>query len=436
MWQIEENEAPGLTGSCAKERTGVVMTGEEIKTMFDEYVMPTYKPAIALTRGKGTRVWDADGKTYLDFLAGISVLNVGHCHPTVVQAIQKQAEVLTHVSNIFYTENQARLAKRLSELSFGGKCFFANSGAEANEGMIKLARLWGSETGRYEVICMRNSFHGRTLATAAATGQEKIQKGFEPMPAGFVHADFNNLESVAALVNEKTVAVLVEAVQGEGGVVPADAAFMQGLRTLCDERNLLLLCDEVQCGMGRTGTWFGFQHYGIEPDAFSLAKALASGYPMGAVVANQRLSDVFQPGNHASTFGGTPLACAAALATLDVIENEGLVARAAQAGALLAEGLESLAERFEHVQSVRGKGLMLGLVLDQDAKPVVDRLWEEGLICLATAGNVIRFLPPLTLSDNDIEEALDMLEDVISEWHGMSSEASASEPALTAEEEA
>lgn len=388
---------------------------KEIADEFKTYVMPTYAPEIALVKGKGTKVWDADGKVYLDFVAGISVLNIGYSHPVVVEAIQKQVQELVHVSNLYYTENQAKLAKKLSELSLGGKSFFANSGAEANEGMIKLARLWGHDAGKYEVICMKNSFHGRTLATAAATGQDKIKKGFDPLPEGFVHADYNDIESVKALVNEKTVAVLLEAVQGEGGIIPADDQFMKDVRELCDEKDLLMLCDEVQCGLGRTGYWFGYQAYGVEPDAFSLAKALGSGYPIGAVVAGEKLSDVFQPGNHASTFGGTPLACAAALATLDVMESENLVARSAEKGSLFEEGLKTLIEKYESPIEVRGRGLMLGLVLDKDAKPLVQALQDIGLLTIATAGNIVRFLPPLNVTDDEIEEALDIIDDCLAE---------------------
>lgn len=397
-------------------------TTAEISEMYEQYVMPTYAPEIALVKGKGTKVWDADGKVYLDFVAGISVLNVGYSHPTVVAAIQKQAAELVHVSNLYYCENQAVLAKRLSEVSLKGKCFFANSGAEANEGMIKLARLWGNEQGKYEIICMKNSFHGRTLATAAATGQEKVQKGFEPMPAGFVHADFNDIESVKALVNEKTVAIMLEALQGEGGIIPADEQFMKDVRALCDEKDLLMLCDEVQCGMGRTGHWFGFQAYDAEPDAFSTAKAMGSGYPIGAVVTGAKLADVFQPGKHASTFGGTPLACAAALATLDVMEAEDLVTRAAEKGTLFQEGLEAFVEKYEHVTAVRGRGLMLGLELDQDVKALTTELTEVGLLTIATAGNIVRFLPPLTVTDDELEEALDILDDCLAEMHGVAEE--------------
>jgi predicted acetylornithine/succinylornithine family transaminase len=398
-------------------------TGAEVKEMYGQYVAPTYSPRTTLVRGRGTRVWDADGKVYLDFITGISVVNVGHAHPRVVEAIRAQAGELMHVSNLFYNENQARLAERLSRLGLGGKSFFCNSGAEANEGLIKLARLWGHEQGRYEIITMTGSFHGRTLATAAATGQDKVKQGFAPMPEGFVHAEFNNLEAVKKMVNPRTVGVLVEALQGEGGVVPADEGFFTGLRALCDEQGLLMLCDEVQCGMGRTGKWFGYEHYGVKPDAFSLAKALGAGFPIGAVVCGEKLSDVFQPGRHASTFGGSPLACAAALAVLDVIAEEGLVERAAKTGETFAAGLRALADKYEHVQEVRGRGLMLGLVLDQDAAPLVDLLADMGLLAIPTAGNVARFLPPLNVRDGEIEEALDMLDDCLAELHGVADDA-------------
>jgi acetylornithine/succinyldiaminopimelate/putrescine aminotransferase len=263
----------------------------------------------------------------------------------------------------------------------------------------------------------------------AATGQDKVKKGFEPLPEGFVHADFNDLQSVKALVGPKTVAVLVEAVQGEGGVIPATDEFMKGLRALCDAKNLLLLCDEVQCGLGRTGHWFGFQGYGITPDAFSLAKGLGSGCPIGAVVAAPKVADVLKPGQHASTFGGGPLACAAAIATLQVIESDGLVKRAEDLGQLFREGLGMFVENYEHVKEVRGTGLMIGLVLDQPAKPLTDILAKMGLIAIPTAENVVRFLPPLTVKESELEEALEILEDGLNELHGNGGEEEAEEEA-------
>jgi predicted acetylornithine/succinylornithine family transaminase len=396
---------------------------QEIIEQHARYVLPTYLPSLVLVKGKGTKVWDADGKAYLDFATGISVVNLGHCHPKVVAAIQAQAARLVHVSNLYYNENQPKLAEKLSSLSMGGRCFFCNSGAEANEGMIKLARLWGSAEGRFEVISMKNSFHGRTLAALAATGQTKYQAGFEPLPAGFGYAEFNNLESVKKAVGPKTVAVLVEAVQGEGGVIPADAGFMKGLRALCDEKNLLMLCDEVQCGMARTGKWFGFQHYGVEPDAFSLAKSLGNGYPIGALVCSPKLADVFKPGNHASTFGGSPLACAAALATIQAIEDEGLVERAAKAGAVFRAELARFAEQYPRIKEVRGAGLMVGMVLDQPAKPLVNLMIENGLITIPTAESVVRFLPPLTVKDQEVGEALEIVGDALEQWHEPAPEA-------------
>jgi acetylornithine/N-succinyldiaminopimelate aminotransferase len=392
---------------------------EQIAHLYAQNVVPTYAQSMVLVKGKGTRVWDADGRVYLDFISGIATLNTGHCHPKVVAAVRDQAATLMHVSNLFYTEIQARLAEKLAGLAGGGKCFFCNSGAEANEALIKLARLYGKDKGRFEIISMVNSFHGRTLASLAATGQTKYQAGFEPMPQGFVQAPFNDLAAVKALVTDKTAAILVEAVQGEGGIIPAETAFLRGLRALCDEKGILLLCDEVQCGLGRTGRWFGFQNAGVQPDAFSLAKALGGGLPMGAIVAAPKVADVFQPGKHASTFGGNPVAAAAALAMLNVIEDENLLARAAEAGARFKAGLETLVGKYEHVKAVRGVGLMVGLVLDQPAKALVEALRGMGLIALATAETVVRFLPPLTVKDTEIDEALEIIEDAVAEAHGV-----------------
>jgi len=386
----------------------------EIAELYRRYVLPTYAPpAIALVRGRGTTVWDADGRRYLDFLGGIAVAAVGHCHPKLVRAIRRQVGRLIHCSNLFYNEPQALLAQALAERSLRGGCFFANSGAEANEALIKLARRWGSQNGgRWRIVTMRNSFHGRTLATLTATGQAKVQQGYEPLPEGFDYAEFNNLESVQAALTDRTAAVLVEAVQGEGGIVPARADFLQGLRRLCTEAGILLLMDEIQCGMGRTGAWWAWQQYGIEPDAFSIAKGLGGGYPIGAIVVAPGLTQVFQPGSHASTFGGSPLACAAALAVIDIIEEEHLLANARDRGADLIEGLRSLQKEFPFLVDVRGVGLMVGLVLDRPAKPIEVRLREAGLLVLATAERVLRFLPPLTVTRREIDRALNILRKV------------------------
>ena len=380
------------------------------KELHNQFVMPTYAPGLTLVRGSGVSVWDDTGREYLDFMAGIAVCNTGHCHPAVVAAIQKQAGILMHCSNLFHNELQPRLARKISGISLGGKVFFCNSGAEANECLFKLARKWGSLDGRNEIITMKNSFHGRTLATMTATGQIKYQKGFEPLMPGFSYAEFNNLESVKAAITPSTVAVLCEAVQGEGGILPAAPEFMTGLRALCDEKKILLFFDEVQCGIGRTGKWFGYQNYGIQPDGISIAKALGGGFPMGAAAVAPHLSDVFQPGNHASTFGGTPLACAAALATLEAIEQEHLLDNAIRMGALLMDGLKQLSAKHPCIQTVRGVGLMVGAVLNIPAKPVEAKLRENGLLCIATGDHVLRFVPPLVVTSGQIQQALGMID--------------------------
>ncbi|MEN7972203.1 MAG: aspartate aminotransferase family protein [Verrucomicrobiota bacterium] len=392
----------------------------EIAGLQKQHLMPTYAPGIALVEGSGTSVWDAEGNEYLDFVSGIAVTNIGHCHPKMVRAVQDQVETLVHVSNLYYNEKQPQLAKVLAEHSAlpGAKCFFCNSGAEANEGLIKLARLWGSEHGKYEIVTMRQSFHGRTLATLTATGQDKVQAGFGPLPAGFAYANFNDLQSVEDAITSKTAAVLVEALQGEGGVIPAEPEFLSDLRRLCDEKGILLLCDEVQAGVGRTGKWFGFQNYDIQPDAFSLAKGLGNGFPIGAIVAGEKLSDVFQPGHHATTFGGTPLACAAALSVAEVIDEEELLANTMMMGAYLVEGLCEISMKHKKwISGVRGLGLLLGLVLDVPAAPLQKKLQEKGMLALATAGNVLRLLPPLNVSQEEIDQALQMIGEACVELH-------------------
>ncbi len=396
------------------------MTTTEIAKLQNEHLMPTYAPGIALVEGSGTSVWDAEGNEYLDFVSGIAVTNIGHCHPKMVHAVQDQVETLVHVSNLYYNEKQPQLAKVLAEHSGlpGAKCFFCNSGAEANEGLIKLARLWGSETGKYEIITMRQSFHGRTLATLTATGQEKIQKGFGPLPEGFAYANFNDLQSVEDAFTSKTAAVLIEALQGEGGVIPADSEFLSGLQNLCDERGVLLLFDEVQCGMGRTGKWFGFQNYDVQPDAFSLAKGLGNGFPIGAIVAGEKLANTFQVGHHATTFGGTPLACSAALAVIEVLEEEELLVNTMMMGAYLVEGLCEVAMKHKKwISGVRGLGLLLGLVLDVPALPLQKKLQEKGMLALATAGNVLRLLPPLNVSQDEIDQVLKCIGEACEELH-------------------
>ena len=388
---------------------------QSILELYRGHVMPTYAPSLVLSNGKGVQVRDVDGMSYYDFTSGIGVQAVGHAHPKVVKAIQDQAAALSHCSNLFVHAPETTLAAKLVELSgLGGKVFFCNSGAEANEAAIKLARKWGAQNGgRYEVVTMRQGFHGRTLATLAATAQAWCQEGYDPLPVGFAYADFNDLESVKAAVNEKTVAILLEPVQGEGGVTPATEEFMKGVRALCDEKNLLMICDEVQSGMGRTGTWFAWQGYDVAPDLFTCAKALGGGLPMGALISNAKLADVFTPSSHASTFGGNPVAAAASRAVIDVIESEGLLENATKIGALLKEKLESFVDQYDQILEVRGKGLMLGLVTEGSASSLVEALRAQGLLVLTAGEHVVRFLPPLNVTEDDVNEAIDMVSDAL-----------------------
>ena len=388
---------------------------QDILELYKSKVMPTYSPSVVVASGKGITVRDVDGRSYYDFTSGIGVQSVGYGHAKVVKAIQDQAKTLTHCSNLFVNVPATNLAAKLVELSgLGGKAFFCNSGAEANEAALKLARKWGAANGgRYEVITFRQGFHGRTLATVAATAQAWCQEGYDPLPVGFAYADYNDLESVKQAVNDKTVAIMLEAVQGEGGVLPATPEFIKGVRALCDEKNLLMICDEVQAGIGRTGTWFAWQGYDVKPDLFTCAKALAGGIPMGALVSNAKLADVFGASAHASTFGGNPVAAAAALAVIDVIESEGLLENAVKVGGLLKEAMQGFVDQYDKLLEVRGKGMMLGLVVDGEAKPIVEALQAQGLLALTAGKNVVRFLPPLTLGEDDLEDAVDMISDAL-----------------------
>ena len=388
---------------------------QEVLDLYKNVLMPTYAPSLVVASGKGVTVRDADNRTYYDFTAGIGVHNDGYGNTKGIEAIQNQAAKLTHSSNLFANEPATQLAAKLVELSgLGGKVFFCNSGAEANEAAIKLARKWGSQNGgRYEIVTFRQGFHGRTLATVTATAQAWCQEGYDPLPVGFAYADYNDLESVKAAINEKTVAIMLEAVQGEGGVLPATPEFIEGVRALCDEKNLLMICDEVQTGMGRTGTWFAWQGYNVKPDLFTLAKSIADGIPMGALVSNAKCADVFTASAHASTFGGNPVASAAALAVISVIEEEKLLARATEIGSMLREALQVFVDKYEKVLEVRGKGMMLGMVVDGDPKEVVSALRDQGLLALTAGSNVVRFLPPLVLKEEDLEDAVDMISDAL-----------------------
>lgn len=417
-----------------------------------DFLMNTYlRPPMLLVRGRGTRVWDAEGREYLDFMAGISVNNLGHCHPRVVEAIRAQAGDLIHCSNLYHNPPQAALARRLAEASIGGRVFFCNSGAEAVEAAIKLARRrwWrrrGGDGGGVasgaaggggadapgvgvpRVVAFHGAFHGRTLAALAATG--RYLDGFAPLPPGFVHIPFNDLGAAAAVMDENVCAVLVEPVQGEGGVVPADPAFLSGLRDLCDRTGALLIFDEIQTGLGRTGRMFAYEHYGVLPDVLTLAKALGGGLPLGAVVARGEAAQAFRPGDHGSTFGGNPVACAAALAALDVLAEEELPARAAALGDHFAARLRELAGRHAGVRQVRGLGLMVGMELSVPVRPLVETCRERGLLANGTAERVLRFLPPLVVTREEIDRAVDILEAVLAGAGAASGGAPA--PAITA----
>jgi acetylornithine aminotransferase/acetylornithine/N-succinyldiaminopimelate aminotransferase len=387
------------------------------KELYEQFVINSYggRTHIAIARGQGARVWDENGRSYLDFVQGIATNIIGHCHPLWVKRIAEQATQLVHVSNLFDNHLQGLLAQKLVERAGPGKVFFCNSGAESNEGLLKLARLHGmnlsggKEGVRYKVIGAKNAFHGRTFGSMSATPQEKIQHGFRPMLDGFEFGEFNNLASFEELMDDKTAAVLVEAIQGESGITPATVEFMQGLRKLCTERNILLLADEVQCGYGRTGKFFGCENYGIMPDALSMAKGIANGFPMGAFWVAAPYCDLFHPGNHGTTFGGTPLACAAALAVLEVMEKEDLLTNVQKVSAVLHAGLKDLCAKYpQHLEGIRGKGLHVALVAKNNTL-VVDGLRANGLLAAIGGNGAVRLLPPLNVTAGEINEALDII---------------------------
>ena len=371
--------------------------------MEQTYIMNTYaRFPITFVAGKGCRLKDSTGREYLDCLAGIAVVSAGHSNPKVAAAIAQQAGTLGHVSNLFWNEPGLRLAAKLRQLTGGwGTVFFGNSGAEANECAIKLVRKWAGP-GRFKIICAEGSFHGRTLGALAATGQPAKWAGFEPLPAGFVHVRYNDLQAFAGAIDAATGGIWVEPILGENGVIPADAKFLEGLRELCDRHKLALMFDEVQCGMGRTGSWWAFQQYGVTPDLFTCAKALANGFPIGACVAQDELAGAFTPGAHASTFGGNPLACAAALATIDYFEEAGLLAAAQERG----RELTAILAKLPHVKEVRGRGLLLGAVLTAPkASAVATAALKEGLVINSVRDDVLRFAPPLVITKGEIREA-------------------------------
>jgi acetylornithine/N-succinyldiaminopimelate aminotransferase len=397
-------------------------TQNEIRELFDKYVVPTYaRFDLVLERGEGSYVWDVSGRRYLDFGGGIAVCVLGHANPEITDALAEQSRKLVHVSNLYYTEPQARLAKRIADLIAPGGVFFCNSGAEANEGLFKLARKFGHDKGRYEIITASESFHGRTLAGISATGQEKVKKGFEPMVAGFRHVPFNNLEAMRAAITESTAAILIEAIQGESGITIATREYLLGLRELCDQRDLLLLFDEVQAGHFRTGRFHSWQTIvdapsTFLPDGISIAKGLGGGFPIGAFWVREKFSGLLSAGTHASTFGGTPLACAVALRILDVIERGDLAGNARRVGKFLLDRLQDLQRKYPNVlRDVRGSGLMIGIEFNQKIAAIetVKRLHEKNLLTIPAATSVIRLLPPLNLSQSEANEGLRAIESVV-----------------------
>jgi len=398
------------------------MPTNELKDDANRYIMPTYaRQPLSIVRGRGTKVYDLEGREYIDFVAGIAVNLLGHAHPDLIHAIQRQAQQLIHTSNLYYTEPQVNLARVLVDHSFADKVFFCNSGAEANEAAIKLARRYshdkyGSE--RYEIITMRNSFHGRTMATLTATGQEKVQKGYDPLVPGFRYVAFNSLAEVEQAVTNKTAAIMLEPIQGEGGVHVADHTYLAGLRALCTQRDILLVFDEVQTGMGRTGTLFAYEQVGVKPDIMTLAKGLGGGVPIGACLATNSAAKAFGPGSHASTFGGNPLACAAALAVFRVLLEGRVLDHARRMGEYLAKGLSECKDRHRVVREVRGLGLLQGMELDIDAKSVVSDCLTRGLLINNTGDHVLRFVPPLIITQREIDRLIEVLSHIFSRHAG------------------
>ncbi len=385
---------------------------EEAFAAYKDCIMPTYtKTPLVFVKGKGSRLWDIQNKVYLDFFPRWGVGNLGHCHPKVIQAIRDQAAKLIFIPNNYYHLPQAKLAKEVVYRTYPAKVFFCNSGAEANEGAIKFSRKFGK--GRYEIITFENSFHGRTLATVAATGQKKYQNGFEPLPEGFKTVKFNDIEAVKNAITEKTVAIMLELIQGEGGVNVASREFILSLRKICDEKNLLLIVDEVQTGIGRTGKLFCHEHYGITPDIMTLAKALGGGLPIGMMVVRKEIADTLGPGMHASTFGGGPVICKSALAVLKAIQEEKLLKNAEKLGEYLLVKINGLKEKYKVIKEVRGIGLMLGIELNVEGKAVVEACLAKGLLINCTHDRVLRLMPALNVSKKEADKAMEILDSVL-----------------------
>ena len=397
------------------------MNTQEIINLTSKYIANTYNRfPIALVKGKGCKVWDADGNEYLDFVAGLAVCNLGHCHPKVVKAIQEQAEKLIHVSNLYHIEPQAQLAELLCKNSFADKAFFCNSGAEANEAAIKLTRKYfkdkpvpaGIKQGgenRFQIITMEKSFHGRTMATLAATGQKKFQQGFEPLLEKFIYVPFNDVKAAANAITPQTAAVMVEPIQGEGGVNIPSETYLKELKALCREKRLLLIFDEVQVGMGRTGKLFAYEHYGVTPDIMTLAKGLAGGVAIGCMLATDEVAKSFVPGTHASTFGGNPLATAAGIAAIKAVLEEGMLENCQKVGKYLLEKLHKLKAEYPFIKEVRGKGLIIGMELTVPGADIVRACMEKGLLINCTSDTILRFIPPLIVTEKEVDEMMKIL---------------------------
>lgn len=389
-----------------------------IKQTADKHIANTYaRYPLALVKGQGCKLWDDQGREFVDFIAGIAVCNLGHSHPVLAETLAAQAGTLWHVSNLYYTQPQAELAEWLTAHSFADRVFFGNSGAEANEAAIKMARRYFKENGapeRYRVVSMKQSFHGRTMATLSATGQEKVRKGFDPILEGFDFVSFNDIEELSCAIGPSTCAVMLEPIQGEGGVVVPQKEYLAQVRKLCDETGCLLIFDEVQTGIGRTGKLFAYEHFDIAPDIMTLAKALGNGLPIGAMLANAKAASAFVPGTHASTFGGTPLVTSVALKVLKLLTEEGILDDVEAKGAYLRDGLERLKSKYATIQDVRGKGLLVGAPLDQPGAPIVEACMEKGYLVNCIQDNILRFAPPLIISREEIDGLLKCLDEVFS----------------------
>ena len=389
------------------------MNTSEIRALNDKHILNTYgERALALVRGEGARVWDADGREYLDFFAGIAVANLGHCHPAVTQAVCEQAARLVHVSNLYYIEPQVALAALLCANSFADRWFFCNGGAEANEAAIKIARRYWSQQGtpKPEIVTAQQSFHGRTIATVTATGQPKYHEGFSPMLPGFHYVPYNEVDALRDALSPSVGAVLLEPVQGEGGVRVPDADYLREVRALCDEKGVLLILDEVQTGLGRTGKLFAYEHSGVTPDIITLAKGLGNGVPIGAMGCTEKVSAGFSPGTHACTFGGNPLSSAAAVATVKTLLETDAAAHAEQIGAYFMQKLRELAERHEAIVEVRGLGLMIGVEMAEPVAPLAAAMRDAGILCGPAGPNVLRFVPPLTVTEADVDRVVAALD--------------------------